>query len=190
VPDSNTPEIDPLTRPQVLAVMGMTAVLLLAVTKAWQALDSPALLPWRASAPALGLGLALALAIAGASSLLYRWWPAYRRSARAYLTLVLEPLVWPDLIWLGLLPGLSEELLFRGLMLPALGGDAAAVAVTSLLFGSLHLGGIQQWPYVVWATCVGALLGTAAVLSGNLLVPIVAHVTTNWISSALWKLNR
>ena len=55
------------------------------------------------------------------SSIIYRLWPAYRQSADVYLALVLKPLILMDLIWLGLLPGLSEELLFRGVMLPALG---------------------------------------------------------------------
>ena len=40
--------------------------------------------------------------------------------------------------------------------------------------GILHLSGSEQWPYVVWATAVGLLLGYSALLTGNLLVPIVA----------------
>jgi hypothetical protein len=41
---------------------------------------------------------------------------------------------------------------------------------------------------VVWASIVGLLLGFSALATGNLLVPIVAHVATNLISSYLWKL--
>jgi len=118
----------------------------------------------------------------------YRLWPAYRQSADFYLEMVLKPLVLPDLIWLGLLPGMSEELLFRGVMLPAVGLNATGVLATSLLFGVLHLSGRQQWPYVVWASVVGLLLGFSAVATGNLLVPIVAHIVTNLLSSYLWKL--
>ena len=139
---------------------------------------------------ALPLGLGLGLTITAASSLIYRLWPAYRRSADLYLELVLKPLLWPDLIWVGLLPGLSEELLFRGVMLPAFGLNFTAVIVSSLCFGILHLSGFQQWPYVVWATAVGLLLGYSALATGNLLVPIVAHMVTNLISSCLWKLGR
>jgi membrane protease YdiL (CAAX protease family) len=97
--------------------------------------------------------------------------------------------VLPDLIWLGLLPGMSEELLFRGVMLPAVGLNAIGVVASSLLFGILHMSGRQQWPYVVWATTVGLLLGFSALATGNLLVPIVAHVVTNLVSSYLWKLD-
>ena len=36
---------------------------------------------------------------------------------------VLTPLSWPDLLWVAALPGLSEELLFRGALIPALFPD-------------------------------------------------------------------
>jgi len=181
------PEIQPLTRTQILVVMGLTAVVLLLVTKVWLQF-SKSLLPLSWNAVALPLGLGLGLTITAASSLVYRLWPAYRRSADLYLELILKPLLWPDLIWLGLLRGLSEELLFRGVMLPAFGLDLAAIVVSSLCFGILHLSGSEQWPYVVWATAVGLLLGYSALLTGNLLVPIVAHICTNLVSSCFWKL--
>jgi membrane protease YdiL (CAAX protease family) len=182
------PEFEPLTRTQVLMAMGVTALVLLFIAKLWLHLGSVTLLPLQGNAEALILGLGIALGITALSSLVYRLWPAYRQSADYYLQLVLKPLVMPDLIWLGLLPGMSEELLFRGVMLPAVGLNATGVVATSLLFGVLHLSGPQQWPYVVWATAVGLLLGISALFTGNLLVPIVAHIVTNWLSSYLWKL--
>jgi membrane protease YdiL (CAAX protease family) len=187
VTDPNHLETEPLTRTQILVVMGVTAVLLLIVAKIWQKLGSIALLDIELTSGAFLLGIGVAGGIIAASSLIYRLWPAYRRSADAYLELVIKPLIWPDLIWLGLLPGLSEELLFRGVMLPALGLDLTAVIFSSLLFGILHLSGRQQWPYVVWATVVGFVLGYSAWMTGNLLVPIVAHILTNLVSSSLWK---
>jgi uncharacterized protein len=90
---------------------------------------------------------------------------------------------------LGLLPGLSEELLFRGIMLPAFGLNLVAVIISSVLFGVLHLSGANQWPYVVWATVVGFALGYVALITGNLLIPITAHIITNLVSSCLWKIN-
>ena len=36
---------------------------------------------------------------------------------------VLTPLSWPDLLWVAALPGMSEELLFRGALIPALFPD-------------------------------------------------------------------
>lgn len=182
------PEIEPLTRTQVLIAMGVTAVVLLFVAKIWLHLGSVTLLPVRGTPEAVLLGLGLAVVITVASSLVYRLWPAYRQSADFYLQLVLKPLALPDLIWLGLLPGMSEELLFRGVMLPAVGLNPAGLVASSLLFGILHLSGPQQWPYVVWATAVGLLLGFSALATGNLLIPIVAHIVTNLLSSFLWKL--
>jgi membrane protease YdiL (CAAX protease family) len=75
-------------------------------------------------------------------------------------------------------------------MLPALGLNLTAVIVSSLVFGVLHLSGLQQWPYVIWATIVGFALGYTALVTGNLMVPIVAHIVTNLVSSSLWKLNQ
>lgn len=184
------PKIQPLTRIQVLVAMGVTAVLLWLVARLWLQFGSVSLLPLRWTATALLLGVVMGLAITAASSLVYRLWSAYRRSADFYLEFVLKPLLWPDLIWVGLLPGLSEELLFRGVMLPAIGMNTVGIIASSLCFGILHFGGSHQWPYVVWATTVGLLFGYSAVATGNLLVPIVAHVCTNLISSCLWKLDR
>ena len=184
--NSNQPEID-LTRSQILVVMGGTAVLLLLIAKLWQKFGSVTILSVQFGLSALLLGLGMAVGITVASSMVYRLWPAYRSSANHYLELVLKPLVWADLIWLGLLPGLSEELLFRGVMLPALGFDWSALIFSSLLFGVLHLSGAGQWPYVVWATVVGFVLGYSALMTGNLLIPIVAHIVTNLVSSILWK---
>jgi uncharacterized protein len=187
VSDRNNLETEPLTRTQILVVMGVTAVLLLTVAKVWQKLGSIAMLDVRLTYDAFLWGIGVAVVISAASSIIYRLWSAYRRSADVYLELVIAPLVWPDLIWLGLLPGLSEELLFRGVMLPALGQDLTAVILSSLLFGILHLSGLQQWPYVVWATIVGFVLGYSALVTGNLLVPVIAHILTNLVSSSLWK---
>jgi len=187
VGNSNNFEIEPLNRTQILIVMGVTAILLLGISKLWQKLGSVELLPLVFDTNALIWGLGLAAGITVASSIIYRLWPAYRESANIYLNMVIRPLLWPDLIWLGLLPGLSEELLFRGVMLPALGLNLTAVIISSLLFGILHLSGAGQWPYVVWATIVGFSLGYVALITGNLLIPIAAHIITNLVSSCLWK---
>lgn len=185
----NNSDLEPLSRNQILVFMGITAVFLLAIAKIWQKLGTIELLSLKFNAQALLWSLGLALGITIASSIIYRLWPAYRRSADIYLELVIKPLMWVDLIWLGLLPGLSEELLFRGVMLPALGLNIIAVIFSSILFGVLHLSGAGQWPYVVWATIVGFALGYCALITGNLLVPVIAHIITNLVSGSLWKLN-
>jgi membrane protease YdiL (CAAX protease family) len=185
----NNFELESLTRTQVLIAMGGTAIILLAIAKAWLYLSHVTLLPINLTWVSLGLGLGVGSMITVASFVMYRIWPAYSRSADIYLKLVLTPLLWPDLIWLGLLPGLSEELLFRGVMLSDLGLGTLALVVSSIAFGVLHFSGSQQWPYVIWATVVGFILGYSAIATGNLLIPIIAHIFTNFMSGCLWKLN-
>jgi membrane protease YdiL (CAAX protease family) len=184
---SPEPNLEPLSRTQILAAIAVTAIVLLLIVRCWMFFDPNIVLrvSW-AIAPAL-IGIGIGLGITAASGLLYQCWPAYRDSADLYLKLVLYPLTWPDLVWLGLLPGLSEELLFRGVLLPALGMNAFGLIASSLCFGILHFSGSQQWPYVLWATIIGGVLGFGAIATGNLLVPIAAHVTTNLLSSCLWK---
>lgn len=162
--------------------------MLLIVARLWLLLDNVQRLPLTISMAQTGLGLGLGLAISGASLLAFYLWPAYRRSAAFYLKFVLEPLQLPDVLWLGLLPGLSEELLFRGVMLPTIGLSIVGLGVSSFCFGVLHLSGWRQWPYMVWATLIGGVLGGSAIATGNLWVPIVAHISTNLMSSFFWKL--
>lgn len=182
--------MEPLTRVEILGYMGVTAVILLAIAKLWLHLRAVSILPVTWAGLALTWALGVGLAITLGSAIIYRLWPAYRQSADFYLALVLKPLEWPDLLWLGLLPGLSEELLFRGVMLSDLGLNAPALVISSVLFGILHFSGPQQWPYVIWATAVGLLLGASALATGNLLVPIGAHILTNLISGCVWKLGQ
>ncbi|WP_017654439.1 CPBP family intramembrane glutamic endopeptidase [Fortiea contorta] len=184
------PEVPLLTRVQVLVAMGTTAIFLWIIAKIWLRFGDFSLFFWRWNSRDFLFGLGLGLIITALSGLAYRFYSPYRKSADYYLELVLKPLALPDIIWLGLLPGLSEELLFRGVMLPALGADMVAVIVSSFCFGVLHLSGAQQWAYVMWATIVGLMLGYGALLTGNLLVPIVAHILTNLISSYLWKMRQ
>lgn len=175
---------------QVLAAMGVTAIILLIISKAWLYFDSSSLLRIEFLPQDFLLGTGIGVGITLLSGVIYGLWPAYRKSADMYLALVLKPLQWPDLLWLGLLPGLSEELLFRGVMLPAIGLNWLGILVSGASFGVLHMSGIQQWTYVVWATVIGIILAIGAVATGNLLVPVVAHIVTNLVSSALWKLRQ
>jgi uncharacterized protein len=187
-PSLQPPELDSLSRTQILMALGLTAVLWLIAARLW--LLTPfagGLLPFNWNLSHLGLGLGCGLGILAASGVVYQLWGQYRQAADFYLNLVLKPLAWSDLIWLGLLPGLSEELLFRGVVLPTAGLNWFGLIISSLCFGILHLSGKQQWPYVVWASLVGGALGYSAIATHNLLVPVVAHVLTNFLASLLWK---
>lgn len=186
-PPGPPPRLESLSRTQVLVAMGVTSVLLLLAAKLWLHFQPQVLLPITLTLGDSLLGVGLGLAITLLSAVIYGFWPAYRKSADSYLSMVLQPLHWVDLPWLGLLPGLSEELLFRGVMLPAIGLTAQGVVLSAASFGVLHLSSWRQWPYVIWATLIGLVLGLSVVITHNLLVPVLAHITTNLISSLLWK---
>lgn len=76
-----------------------------------------------------------------------------------------------------------EEYLFRGVIQGRLRrsfGPVGAVAVASLLFGSLHLANYAGRPAAVLAgalliAATGAVLGALYEYTGNLAVPVVAH---------------
>ena len=169
--------------------MAATAIILLLVARVWLLFETFRF-PLAFTRQALGLGIALGLGVSAISALVYRLWPTYKKSADVYLDFVLAPLILSDSIWIGLLPGMSEELLFRGVMLPAIGLNTTGLVVSSICFGVLHMSRLEQWPYAVWASAVGLVLGGSAIATGNLLVPIVAHVVTNFVSSLFWQLLR
>ncbi|MDO9048277.1 MAG: CPBP family intramembrane metalloprotease [Methylobacter sp.] len=84
---------------------------------------------------------------------------------------------WTDLLILASIAGLSEELLFRGVIQPWIEsswGLAAGLIVSNIIFGLAH----AVTPlYAVLATLVGIYLGLSMDYGGdrNLLLPIVIH---------------
>jgi uncharacterized protein len=83
---------------------------------------------------------------------------------------------------LAALAGLGEEALFRGVLQPWLAGAMppwAALVLAALLFGALHP---MSPAYVVLAGLAGAYFGALLVLTGNLLVPIVAHAGYDFVA--------
>lgn len=171
-----------LTREQVLLTLAVTALILLVVAQTWGWLVELSWLTlWHWDGLALVYGLLLGLGLNGLGWLGYALWPSFREASDSYLTLVLKPLRPADLIWLGLLPGLSEELLFRGVALTNVG-----LIASSVLFGLLHMLDLRYWSYALWALVVGLLLGFTMMETGNLLIPVVAHVVNNWLAAGIW----
>jgi membrane protease YdiL (CAAX protease family) len=73
-------------------------------------------------------------------------------------------------VLIGAAAGLGEEWLFRGIVQPLLG-----LVASSLLFGIAHVGGRHMLPFGVWATGMGLVMGSLAIVTGGLIAPIVAH---------------
>lgn len=189
MPDSS-PKPTPLSRSQILIAMAVTAIVLFVVAKLWMYLFGVRIVPIRWQPVDLLLGLGLGGAITLLSSLIYQIWHQYRVAADEYLEMVLRPLELPDLIWLGLLPGMSEELLFRGVAIPGLGMNITAVVISSVVFGGLHMASPKYLPYMIWAMTVGFFLGMITLQTHNLLPAIAAHVFTNSLSGLVWKLKQ
>jgi len=84
---------------------------------------------------------------------------------------------WADLFILAAIAGISEEILFRGVIQPwmeASWGMTTGLVVSNILFGLVH----AVTPlYAVLATLVGIYLGLALDYGGdrNLLTPIIIH---------------
>jgi membrane protease YdiL (CAAX protease family) len=98
-----------------------------------------------------------------------------KRFTEDVLRPLLAPCTFVDLVGIAVLAGLGEEMLFRGVLQPALGrwlgGPWLGVAAAAVLFGLMHAVTIA---YAVFAAVLGAYLGWLC-LGGNLLVPVVAH---------------
>lgn len=103
--------------------------------------------------------------------------PLARELERA-IGAILDGLSPSDAFALALISGFAEELFFRG----AVQGSWGVVAAT-VLFALLHTG--PGRPFLLWtafALVAGAVFGGLALLRGNLLAPIVAHVAVNAVN--------
>jgi membrane protease YdiL (CAAX protease family) len=87
------------------------------------------------------------------------------------------------LLLISLAAGVGEELLFRGVAQLGIeqtsGSTWLAVAVASVLFGLAHP---LTKTYALLAVLIGIYLGVLLVLTGNLLVPIVAHAAYDFFA--------
>jgi uncharacterized protein len=184
------PAIPTLSRSQVLICMAVSAVVMMVVAKTWTFLfDVTAIsLTWQPMYIALGIGLGLIVSLF--STIIYEFWADYRTAANIYLEMVLKPLQMLDIIWLGVLPGMSEELLFRGVVLPSFGMNAVGLIVSSLIFGILHMASPKHWQYAAWAVVVGMGLGLVTIATNSLLPAVTTHIFTNSLSGLLWKLKQ
>ena len=133
----------------------------------------------RPTAGALLHGLWVGLAIVALCHLGYRYAAWVRRASRA-MGAFLGPLGAGDAIYLALLSGFVEELLFRGALWPQLG-----LVGTSILFGLLHTVPVRALAtYPLFAAAVGLAFGWLRESSGSVWPCIVAHATINGLNLA------
>ncbi len=143
----------------------------------------------RLHAADVGLGVLAALPpLLALASMRRSRLPAIRRlieSARDMVREFLSPLTWPRVLLIAAAAGFGEELLFRGLLQPLLTlqfGVAPALIATSVVFGLLHF---LSKAYVVFAFVFSLYLGAVYLVTGNILVPMLAHGIYD--AAALWS---
>ncbi|KAM1300523.1 hypothetical protein ACFX15_011340 [Malus domestica] len=90
-------------------------------------------------------------------------------------------------IIVAFLPGVSEELLFRGALLPLFGSNWRSALIVAIIFGVLHLGSGRKYSFAVWATFVGLVYGYATIVSSSLIVPMASHAVNNFVGGMLWR---
>jgi membrane protease YdiL (CAAX protease family) len=170
-----------------LAIAGEAGLLLLAWGLGeWLGISPVASLRFELSAVATGLVATLPLLLGLAWVLSTSWGPA-----RRLVTLVEEqlgPLLAgrsvAELALLALLAGISEEILFRGLVqvgLTAVLPEIPALIVASAAFGLVHF---ASPAYACLAGVMGLYLGSLLLLQGNLVTPILTHALYDLVALA------
>ena len=150
-----------------------------------------ALGPWPPKGRTLGLAAALGAALWVASvglielqSLVVPPTPEYLELFRRLHQALapsgpLDALV--SLLVIAALPGVCEELLVRGALLPALVrplGPGGALAASAILFAAMHLDAYR----FLFTLSVGLVLGIVRLGTGSLWPSVVAHVTLNTLT--------
>lgn len=94
-------------------------------------------------------------------------------------------------IVISIMPGFMEELFFRGILfrwLEQFGGSWFALALTSALFGFVHINNPNASALSSFAIAVeaGILLGGAYMLTRSLWVPMGLHAAWNFTQGFIW----
>lgn len=91
---------------------------------------------------------------------------------------------------IAILPGIGEELVFRGLLQPQLhratGNAHVAIWISAILFSAIHMQFFGFVPRVL----LGALFGYLYLWSGNLIIPMFAHFMNNGFSVLMLYLHQ
>ncbi|RID60118.1 hypothetical protein BRARA_F03297 [Brassica rapa] len=135
----------------------------------------------------LGLVAGTVVLISSSRFLLLKSWQDFADSSEAANQQILTSLEPLDYLVVATLPGLSEEMLFRGALMPLFGTSWVSIVGVGLIFGLLHLGSGRKYSFAAWASVVGIVYGYAAVLSSSLVVPMASHALNNLVGGLLWR---
>lgn len=172
------------------AIIFETAVLLLAVALGWLLSVDPlgrlgiswggALLGLAATGPLLVM---LGLLLRSRNPVLIE----FRRTVEGVAGPLFSGASWWQVVALAGIAGLAEEALFRGLLQEGLTswlGWVPALLISGAVFGILHwLTGL----YALLAGLVGLYLGALYLITGDLLVPVLAHAAYDVVALGILK---
>ena len=88
--------------------------------------------------------------------------------------------VWFSLFIIALLPGICEEILFRGYFIRAFQdkGFMKSIIISAVLFGVLHLDVYRFLP----VTVLGVWMGYIVLKTNSIFIPMIAHAANNAIA--------
>ncbi|XP_073033099.1 uncharacterized protein, partial [Primulina eburnea] len=130
------------------------------------------------------------LLVSSARFLLLKIWPDFAKSSETANQLVLTSLKPLDYLVVAFFPGMSEELLFRGELLPLFGINWTSILAVAALFGILHLGGGRNYSFAIWATFVGLVYGYATILTSSATVSIASPALNNLVGDIIRRYRR
>lgn len=166
-----------MTRWQAIAVAFAPSLAAGIAGAIWWTLRPPGLTARMDLLPSLAIGLALGVGLLLVATLLERVLPSFR-----YVTRLTERAIRrlglprPLAAVVAIATSLGEEILFRGMLLNAIG-----LVPQALLFGLVHPAGRRGWSYPVFVAISGLALGAVVLMSGRLLPAVTAHLVVNGV---------
>ncbi len=149
----------------------------------WRQANLPALRAPRLSARALGTTAAGAVALVAIVAVVQYLLPdLWGSEARPYK--LADRSLSYAFVDIAILPGIVEELVFRGVVLSALLGmfrPRTAIVVSALMFASIHVSPVA----LIHLTVLGAILGKLRVDTGSVWPCVIAHI--GWNAAVLLK---
>lgn len=141
------------------------------------------------------IGAGFGVAVVGATYL-FEEYTAWAAKLSLEFKKLLGPITVAQAFVLAVSSGIAEEVFFRGFLQQVITdvaladmayADVIGWAVASFLFGVVHQGPDRKTflPWTIFALVIGAALGGLYWLTGNLLAPVIAHFTINFLNLSL-----
>ncbi|KAG9446324.1 hypothetical protein H6P81_012452 [Aristolochia fimbriata] len=159
----------------------------IASVEGWPVVDPSTQVPFDFQVWHLQLIIGLVILVSSCRYVLLKTWPGFAESTEAANQQVLGSLQPLDYLLVAFLPGVSEEILFRGALLPLFGTTWESALAIGTIFGALHLGSGRKYSFAIWASFVGFAYGIATIVSSSLMVPMASHSLNNLVGGILWR---